>query len=296
MGSSTGSLLVADDETLGRVLRSGRKRVAVHAEDHFELERGKARLVDNPSVSDHPFLRSPEAALRATQRIVALSEITRRPVHVLHVSTADELPVLREAKARGVPVTAEATPQHLFFAAPECYASLGTLAQMNPPIRDGSHRAALREAVQQGLFDVFGSDHAPHTLEEKSQPYPKSPSGMPGVQTLLPVLLTLALQQHLFSVHDVVRMASERPARLYDIKGKGKLAKGADADISVVDLEKRWILERPWIKSKCGWSPYEGQRLTGLPIHTLVNGKFALRDGELSAEATGSMPEFGPQA
>ncbi len=295
MGSSTGSLLVPDDPTLGQVLRSGRKRVAVHAEDHFELEKGKVEMGGHPSVFDHPFIRSPKAALLATQQIVALSEATGRPVHVLHISTAEEASYLSEVKSKGAKVTAEVTPQHLYFAAPACYEELGTFAQMNPPLRSAKHREALRQAVKQGVFDVFGSDHAPHTREEKAQPYPKSPSGMPGVQTLLSVLLTLALDEGLFSVHDVVRMASENPARLYAIKGKGVLVKGADADITIVDIEKRWTVDRSWIKSKCGWSPYEGKRLIGFPVHTLVNGKFAMRDGELSSEAYGVTPVFGPQ-
>lgn len=296
MGSSTGSLLVPDDEALGRVLRSGRKRIAVHAEDHYELEKGKARMGDHPTVFDHPFIRSPEAALRATQRIVALSESFRRPVHVLHISTLEEAGFLLRAKSNGAPVTAEVTPQHLYFAAPQCYEELGTLAQMNPPLRSAEHREALRKALREGVFDVFGSDHAPHTREEKAQSYPKSPSGMPGVQTLLPVLLTLALEERLFSIHDIVRMASENPARLYSINGKGSLAKGADADISIVDLEKKWTLEKSWIKSRCGWSPFEGRVLTGLPVHTLVNGKFALKDGEISQKPPGTIPEFGNQA
>jgi dihydroorotase len=295
MGSSTGSLLVPDDDTLRRVLLSGKKRTPVHAEDHVRLEERKALISLPTSPEQHPFLRDAEAACIATRRLLALSQETGRPVHILHISTGEEPTLIAEARAKGIRCTAEVTPQHLYFAAPECYRELGTLAQMNPPIRDASHRDALRKALKAGVFDVFGSDHAPHTLEEKAQPYPKSPSGMPGVQTLLPVLLTLA-SEGLITVHDIVRMACETPAKLYAIKGKGFIEPGADADITVVDIEKRWTLERSWIKSKCGWSPYEGQTLTGLPVHTLVNGKVALRDGQLSHQPAGTIPEFGPQS
>jgi len=296
MGSSTGSLLVPDDETLLRVLQSGRKRTPVHAEDYYRLEERKALLSAHPSVEEHPYLRDAEAAWLATRRLLGLSAQSGRAVHVLHVSTKEEPELIAEAKRSGVRCTAEVTPQHLFFAAPECYRELGTLAQMNPPLRSLEHRDALRRAVQAGVFDVFGSDHAPHTLQEKALPYPKSPSGMPGVQTLLPVLLTLAQDQGLWSVNDVVRMASENPARLYAIKGKGRLETGADADLAIVDLRKRWTVERSWVKSKCGWSPYEGRSLLGFPVHTLVNGRFAMRDGELSPESAGTIPQFGPQS
>lgn len=291
MGSSTGSLLVPDDETLRAVLKAGRKRTPVHAEDFSRLEERK-HLLPNSTPADHPFLRDAECARLATERILRLSGETGRPVHVLHVSTADELPLIAKAKEAGLQTTAEVTPQHLFFSAPGCYEKLGSLAQMNPPIRSAEHRGALRAAVKSGLFDVVGSDHAPHTLQEKALAYPKSPSGMPGVQTLLPVMLTLGALDGLLSVSGLVRLACENPARIYGIHNKGFVREGYDADLAIVDLNAKWKVERSWIKSKCGWSPYEGEELAGRVVHTLVGGQFAVRDGELNPTPHGGVPRF----
>lgn len=292
MGSSTGSLLVADDETLERVLRHGTRPCPIHAEDHARLSERKT-LLNGLDPAQHPFLRDAECARLATTRIIDISRRTGRPVHILHVSTGDEPPLIAKAKTEGVRVTAEITPQHLYFSAPECYAKLGTLAQMNPPLRDRSHRDALRRAFQEGVFDVIGSDHAPHTLEEKALPYPQSPSGMPGVQTLLPVMLTLVLREGLTDLPTVARMTSSAPASLYGTKNKGGIVPGHDADLSIVDLESEWIVEKSWLKSKCGWSPYEGERLIGKPIHTLLRGQFAVRNCEHVGAPAGRVLEFG---
>ncbi|MGV3618160.1 MAG: dihydroorotase [Fimbriimonas sp.] len=293
MGSSTGSLLVGVDEELRRVLRNGVKRVPIHAEDEARnVAARKAYTGSDPR--DHPHVRDAESARLATTRILRLSEETGRPVHVLHVSTADEPPLLAEAKRRGLRTTAEVTPQHLYFAAPDCYERLGTLAQMNPPVRSAEHRDGLWRALAEGVFDVFGSDHAPHTLEEKAKPYPGSPSGMPGVQTLLPVLLTFVAQGRL-RLEDVVRMACENPAALYGIRGRGRLAEGAYADLAIVDPDRSYTFERSMVRSKCGWSPYEGERLTGAVEHVVLNGRVALRSGEAAGAPTGQMLEFdGP--
>lgn len=292
MGSSTGTLLVPDDETLLQVLRNGRYRVPVHAEDHFRLSERKSLLSESPSVHDHPFLRDAECARLATERLLRLCEETRRPVHVLHVSTLDELPLLRRAKDRGLPATAEITPQHLWFAAPDCYDRLGTLAQMNPPLRSDEHRQALRAAVRDDLFDVIGSDHAPHTLDEKAQPYPASPSGMPGVQTLLPAMLTLGRKESLLDVRKFVQMSAEVPAALYGIANKGRIEEGMDADIVLVDLSRKETVGGQWLQSKCGWSPFEGEEMTGWPVHTLVAGNWCVRDCELVGPPAGQMVNF----
>jgi len=271
MGSSTGPLLVGDDNNLRRVLENGRRRCPIHAEDEPRNRERKNLISDHPHAREHPFLRDAESARLATERILTLSEETRRPVHILHVSTADELPLLEDAKRRGLGTSCEVTPQHLWFHAPDCYNRLGSLAQMNPPIRDSFHQSGLRKALVEGLFDVFGSDHAPHTLEEKAQPYPTSPSGMPGVQTMLSALLSL-VHGGLMSLHDIVRMACENPARIYGIKNKGFLAVGMDADFVLVDPQRQAIFERSMVVSKCGWSPYEGEKLTGWPIHVFLRG------------------------
>jgi dihydroorotase len=297
MGSSTGTLLVEDDETLERVLRHGSRRVAVHSEDESRLRERRAAYVagelDLPEgPSAHPFVRDPEAARLSTERLIALSERTGRPVHILHISTLDELPLIAEAKSRGLPVTCEVTPQHLWFAAPECYDRLGTRVQMNPPIRSGRHREAIRGALRDGLFDVFGSDHAPHTIEEKVLPYPAAPSGMPGVQTILPVLLTLALRDALFEPTLIAEMLGRRAADLFGIAGKGRIELGADADLAIVD-PGTFVVEDSWLQSKCGWSPYSGETLHGRPVHVVLSGRPALRDGALVGSPRGEQLTFG---
>jgi dihydroorotase len=291
MGSSTGPLLVGDDDHLRQVLRAGKRRVPIHAEDEPRNRERKALISDSPHSREHPFLRDAESARLATERILALSEETGRPVHVLHVSTGDELPMIAAAKRRGIGTTAEVTPQHLWFHAPDCYDRLGALAQMNPPIRNAEHQMALRKGLYEGVFDVFGSDHAPHTLEEKAQPYPSSPSGMPGVQTMLPALLTLA-NQGLMNVQTLVKMGCENPARIYGIKNKGCLKPGFDADLVLVDLAKRTIFERSMVASKCGWSPYEGVEFTGWPVHVWLRGIRMVEDGSLTGRQIGGQVEF----
>lgn len=291
MGSSTGVLLVPDDDHLRAVLRQGARPCPIHAEDEPRLRQIREQFGEPLGAIDHPRLRDAEAARLATERILRLSEETGRPVHILHVSTADEPPMIADAKLRGLRVTAEVTPQHLYFCAPDCYEELGTLAQMNPPIRAGEHREALRQALREGVFDVIGSDHAPHTLEEKAKPYPVSPSGMPGTQTLLPVMLDF-IDQGLLDLPTLVRMTSENPARIYGIRGKGRIASGFDADLTLVDAKARWTVEQEWLESKCGWSPFTGRSLVGRPVHVVLAGRLAVRDGMRTGTPAGRMVEF----
>jgi dihydroorotase len=289
MGSSTGTLLVSEDNDLRQVLQHGKRRCPIHAEDEPRNRARKELVSDHPHTREHPFLRDAESARLATERILRLSAETRRLVHVLHVSTADELPLLWSAKGFGA--TCEVTPQHLWFAAPDCYDRLGSLAQMNPPIRSEAHRAAIRSAYVGGLFAVIGSDHAPHTLEEKALPYPQSPSGMPGVQTLLPVMLTLA-SQGTGTIEQVLNMTTKAPSDLYGVRNKGIIELGYDADLTLIDPKATWTFDRSMVQSKCGWSPYEGVELTGKVIHTLVNGQWNLRDGEVQGTPSGTSVEF----
>lgn len=293
MGSSTGSLLVADDENLRTVLRNGRKRCPIHAEDEPRNLARKSLISEHPHPREHPFLRDAESARMATERILRLSAETKRPVHILHVSTADETPLIAEAKAQRLQTTAEVTPQHLYFFGPDCYDRLGTFAQMNPPVRSKEHLEGLWKALEAGVFDVFGSDHAPHTLAEKEQPYPKSPSGMPGVQTMLNVLLTFVNQGRL-SLEKVVRMACEAPAELYSIRGKGHIEVGFDADLTLVDLKRSQVFTREMVVSKCGWSPYEGETFTGWVEHVVLGGDIAVEGGTLAGKPEGRMLEFAP--
>lgn len=288
MGSSTGDLLVEGDADLEKVLRRGVRRVAVHCEDEPRMRERKAIAVEGGHPRFHPDWRDDVSAVMATERLLALAEKAGRRVHVLHVTTRQEIALLGEWKHLA---TAEVTPQHLSFDAPDCYERLGTLAQMNPPIRAKEHQDALWEGVFDGTVDVLGSDHAPHTLEEKSLPYPQSPSGMTGVQTLLPVMLTHVLNGRL-TLDRLVDLTSAGPSRIFGIARKGRIARGYDADFAIVDLKRSEVLKREWIASKCGWSPYEGRLLKGWPVHTVLRGEIAVRDGALQASARGREARF----
>ena len=288
MGSSTGSLLVEDDETLLGVLRAGRRRVAVHAEDEERLRERLDLVRGGANVDQHPVWRDEETALRATKRLMAVARQAGRPVHVLHVTTAQEMDVL--AANRDI-ATVEVTPQHLTLAAPDCYARLGTKAQMNPPIRTEEHRAGLWRGVAAGIVDVVGSDHAPHTIEEKAGDYPATPAGMPGVQTLLPLLLD-HMNAGRLSLDRLVDLTSAGAQRVYGIAGKGRIAVGYDGDLTLVDLEARREITADWLASKCGWSPFEGTTVTGWPVATVVRGRIVARDGELLGEPAGAPVRF----
>ena len=288
MGASTGNLLVEDDETLFTVLQGGRRRVAIHAEDEPRLRERLALVRGGANVDQHPVWRDEEVAFRATRRILALARRAARRIHVLHVTTAEELPLLAAHKDVA---TFEVTPQHLTLAAPECYERLGTLAQMNPPIREARHREALWQAVAQGIVDVIGSDHAPHTREEKAGDYPATPSGMPGVQTLLPLLLD-HLNAGRLTLERLVDLTSTGPQRIYGIAGKGRIAVGYDADLTLVDLAARREITGDWLAAKCGWSPFEGMTVTGWPMATLVRGRAVMREGELQGGPAGQVVRF----
>lgn len=288
MGSSTGSLLVAEDDVLARVLASGRRRVAIHAEDEQRLRQRRHFAEEAADVSAHPTWRDVGTALAATRRLLRLAKEAGRRVHVLHITTAEELPLLAEARDIA---TVEVTPQHLTLAAPDCYEGLGSFAQMNPPIRDARHRDALWAAIRDGLVDVVGSDHAPHTREEKSKPYPDSPSGMPGVQTLVPVLLAHVHVGRL-SLARFVDLTSAGPARIYNIAGKGRIARGYDADFTIVDLKAERVIENAWMASKCGWTPFNGMPVTGWPVMTVIRGQVVMRDGAVVGQPAGKPVRF----
>jgi dihydroorotase len=287
MGSSTGDLLVEDEGSLDRILARISRRAAFHAEDEERLEaRADLRRAGDPA--SHPVWRDEEAALIATRRLVGLAEKHRKRVHVLHVSTAAEMTYLAAHKDRA---SVEVTPHHLTLAAPDCYARLGTYAQMNPPVRDESHRRALWAALARGIVDVLGSDHAPHTREEKEHAYPHSHSGMTGVQTLVPIMLDHVNAGRL-SLERLVDLTSHGPQRLFGICGKGRLAVGYDADVTVVDLKREQTITDAWIESRCGWTPYHGRKVTGWPVGTLVRGRRAMWDGEIASSAAGEPVRF----
>lgn len=287
MGSSTGQLLVKDDETLLKVLKSGKRRVAIHAEDEFILTERKHLAEKGAHARFHPVWRNEESALNATKRILQLAKEARRPVHVLHVSTAAEMEFLAANKNWA---TVEVLPQHLFFSAPDCYEKLGNFIQQNPPIREKRHQEALWEALKKGVVDIIGSDHAPHTREEKQKPYPESPSGVPGVQTLVPILLNFVNQGKL-SLEHMVQLVTLKPAQIFAIKNKGRIQLGYDADFTLVDLKKEMLIENSWIQSKCGWTPYHGLKVKGWPVACYIRGHLAMREGELIS-SHGKLLEF----
>jgi dihydroorotase len=287
MGSSTGSLLVPDDEGVKAILRQTRRRAAFHSEDEYMLrERAHLRMPGDPS--SHPVWRSPDVALSSTKRLIAIAEECRAKIHVLHISTAEELPLL--ARHKGL-VSAEVTPHHLTLDGGEAYQRLGTYVQMNPPIRDAATRAALWNGLSQGVLDILGSDHAPHTHEEKRHAYPDSHSGMTGVQTLVPTMLNHVHEGRL-TLERFVDMTSAGPARLFGIAGKGRLAAGYDADITVVDLKRRQTIRNDWIASRVGWTPYDGMSVTGWPVGTLIRGRRVMWDGELVTPGMGEAVRF----
>ncbi|MFN3371329.1 MAG: dihydroorotase [Sphingomonadaceae bacterium] len=277
MGASTGDLLVADDQNLLRVLRSGTRRVAIHAEDEPRMQaRLSLRVAGDPA--SHPVWRDDESAFLATRRAIAAARDAKRRVHILHVTTPQELAFLAAHKDIA---SVEVTPQHLTLAGEEAYPRLGTHAQMNPPIRSGAHRDGLWHWLGQGVVDVVGSDHAPHTLEEKARTYPDTPSGMPGVQTIVPLMLNHVAEGRLTLARLVDLMASG-PQRLFGLVAKGRIAAGYDADFTIVDLKARWTIERDWLASRCGWSPFEGMALTGRPVGTILRGRIAMWENRLA--------------
>jgi dihydroorotase len=286
MGSSTGRLLVADDEGVLAILNQIRRRTAFHSEDEARLGDRKAlRVADDPS--SHPVWRDEIAALRSTERLIRLARLARAQVHVLHISTREEMDFLASAKDVA---SCEATPHHLTLSA-EDYPRLGTKMQMNPPVRGRGHRDAIWRGIQAGVVDVLGSDHAPHTLEEKARPYPESPSGMTGVQTLVPIMLDHVNAGRL-TLPRFVDLTSAGPQRLFGIAGKGRIAAGYDADFTIVDMKRRETIRDSWIVSRSRWTPYDGKKVTGWPVGTMVRGRRVMWEGELTTPATGEAVRF----
>jgi dihydroorotase len=287
MGSSTGSLLIEDDDGVRAVLKAISRRAAFHSEDEDRLrERMNLRVEGDPR--SHPIWRDAQAALICTQRLIKLAHETGKRVHVLHVTSKEEAVFLASHKHVA---TAEATPAHLTLAAPGCYEKLGTFAQLNPPIRDASHQAGIWNALAQGVIDSIGSDHSPHTREEKSHIYPKTHSGMTGVQTLVPLMLDHVNAGRL-SLLRFVDLTSAGPARIFGIAAKGRIAAGYDADVTVVDLKRRETITDAWIASRAGWTPYNGMTVTGWPVGTFVRGHKAMWQGELTAPSQGERVRF----
>ena len=277
MGLSTGSLLVSGDDDLSKIMAEINSRASFHSEDQSHLEERKKFQVQGDTNS-HEIWRNDEQCFIATKRIVQIARKYNKNIHILHVSTGQEVEFLANNKDIA---SVEITPQHLTLSAPDCYNELGNYAQMNPPIRDKSHQEKLWNAIGNGVADIIGSDHAPHSREEKDQVYPNSPSGMPGVQTLVPIMLNHVNNKKL-SLNRFVQLTSANPARLFGIKNKGFIEVGNDADFTVIDLNKERVIENNWIVSKCGWTPYDGMKIKGWPVMTVIRGNIVMKEDELS--------------
>lgn len=287
MGSSTGNLLVDDEPSLDRIIAAISRRAAFHSEDEDRL---KARMGERKpgDPASHPVWRDPQAALISTQRLVRLAETHRKRVHVLHISTGEEMAFLAQHRDWA---SVEVTPHHLTLVAPDCYARLGTYAQMNPPVRDKAHQDRIWQGVMDGTVDVLGSDHAPHTREEKDHAYPASHSGMTGVQTLVPIMLDHVNKGRL-SLERFVDLTSHGPNRLFGLRGKGRIAMGYDADLTIVDMKKTQVIRNADVQSRAGWTPYDGVAVTGWPVGTVIRGTRVMWEGSITAPAQGQPVRF----
>jgi dihydroorotase len=285
-GSSTGDLLVEDDEGLEAIISRLSRRAAFHSEDEMRLRARVSHQVSGDPAS-HPVWRDVEAARLCTERLLRIARKHGKRVHILHISTAEELPLL--AAHRDV-ATVEVTPHHLTMSADD-YQRLGTKLQMNPPVREGYHRDALWKAIQSGLVDVLGSDHAPHTLEEKAKPYPQSPSGMTGVQTLVPMMLNHVNEGRL-SLARFVDLTSHGPQRIFGMVQKGRIMEGYDADFTIVDMSRTETISNRWIESRSQWTPYDGIKVQGWPVGTIIRGRKVMWEGKIIVPAGGAPVRF----
>lgn len=280
VGSSTGNLLVDDQAALETIYRETTLRICVHAEDEATILANKQRIGDTTDVRDHSRIRDHKAAFTCTKRIKELSEAFEHHTHILHVSSRTELPLLKSPF-----LSSEACVHHLLLNTND-YDTLGTLVQMNPSLKDPEDNVALWAALRDGTIQVIATDHAPHTILEKAVPYPKSPSGMPGVQTMLTLLLNEVAAGSV-TIEEVVRWTSTNPARIWDIANKGAIIEGYDADLVLVDLKASRVIRREDQASKCGWTPWEGRTTTGWPTHTFVLGQLAMEHGKLIDDVRG---------
>ncbi len=277
IGSSTGDLLVDDQAALERIFAETSLPICAHCEDESTVRANAQKYVDATDVAVHSKIRNHEAALIATRRAIDLSTRHRHPFHVLHVSTADEIPVIAAAPDW---VTAEVCPHHLFFNVDD-YQRLGSLVKMNPSIKTAADNQALWQALLEGTITVIATDHAPHTLEEKRQPYPSCPSGLPAVENSLALMLN-QVQLGRCSIEQVVKWMSAEPARIWNLKNKGRIEIGADADLVLVDLQLKQTIRNQDQQTKSKWSPWHGTELTGWPVATWVMGRqvFEGRNGQ----------------
>ena len=286
-GSSTGNLLVDKEADIEKVISSSNRIVSIHSEDE-DIIKLRKKFIKKGDVHSHPEWRNVECAMSSTRRVVKIAERYNKKIHVLHVTTKDEVDFLAMHKKN---VTFETTPQHLTLYAPDCYDKLGTYAQMNPPLRTKEHYDRLWLAIKNNIVDVLGSDHAPHLKENKNKVYPETPSGMPGVQTIFPVMLDHVNSGKL-SLEQLINLMCENPCRIFGIKNKGYIKEGFDADLTIADMNKEVVIKDEMIASKCGWTPFNNYKVKGFPVGTIVNGNLVMSDGKVVLESKGEPLKF----
>ena len=286
-GSSTGNLLVDKEADIEKVISSSDRIVSIHSEDE-DIIKLRKKFIKKGDVHSHAEWRNVEVAMSSTRRVVKIAERYNKKIHVLHVTTRDEVDFLAMHKKN---VTFETTPQHLTMYAPDCYDKLGTYAQMNPPLRTKEHYDRLWLAIKNNIVDVLGSDHAPHLKENKDKEYPNSPSGMPGVQTIFPVMLDHVNNGKL-TLQQLINLMCENPCKIFGIKNKGYLKEGYDADLTIADMNKEVVIKNEMIVSKCGWTPFNNHKVKGFPVATIVNGHLVMSDGKVVVESKGTPLKF----
>ena len=286
-GSSTGKLLVDKEADIEKVISSSDRVVSIHSEDE-EILNLRKKFIKEGDVHSHPEWRNTECAISSTRRVVKIAERYNKKIHVLHVTTKEEVDFLAMHKKN---VTFEITPQHLTLYAPDCYDKLGTYAQMNPPLRTKEHYDRLWVAIKNNIVDVLGSDHAPHSKENKNKNYPNTPSGMPGVQTIFPIMLDHVNNGKL-TLEQLIKLMCENPCKIFGIKNKGYLKEGYDADLTIADMDKEVTIKDEMIASKCGWTPFNNHKVKGFPVGTIVNGNLVMSDGKVIAESKGIPLKF----
>jgi len=286
-GSSTGKLLVAKEEDIEKVISNSDRVISIHSEDE-EILNLRKKFIKEGDVHSHPEWRNNECAMSSTRRVVKIAERYNKQIHVLHVTTKEEVDFLAMHKKN---VTFEITPQHLTLYAPDCYDKLGSYAQMNPPIRKKEHYDRLWTAVKNSIVDTLGSDHAPHSKEDKSKKYPASPSGMPGVQTILPIMLNHINNKKL-NLEQLIKLMCENPCKIFGIKKKGYIKEEFDADLTIVDMNKKQTIKNEMMATKCGWTPFHNKTVKGFPVATIVNGNLVMTDGKVKIEGSGQPLDF----
>ena len=286
-GSSTGKLLVDKEADIEKVISNSDRVVSIHSEDE-EILNLRKKFIKEGDVHSHPEWRNTECAISSTRRVVKIAERYNKKIHVLHVTTKEEVDFLAMHKKN---VTFEITPQHLTLYAPDCYDKLGTYAQMNPPLRTKEHYDRLWVAIKNNTVDVLGSDHAPHSKENKNKNYPNTPSGMPGVQTIFPIMLDHVNNGKL-TLEQLIKLMCENPCKIFGIKNKGYLKEGYDADLTIADMDKEVTIKDEMIASKCGWTPFNNHKVKGFPVGTIVNGNLVMPDGKVIVESKGTPLKF----